>query len=119
MTIFVNLFIWEIRGFQKILIRTSTTQSAFLLLIMSPINTSKKGSSNTVAVTHISQIRSSQIEFINLSRLKNSLDYLAYFSHQVDINSVMLKRISHILLNPLSANPTRWSNTLKQFVCKS
>ena len=21
------------------------------------------------------------------------------------------------LLNPLSANPTKWSNTLKQFVC--
>ena len=26
--------------------------------------------------------------------------------------------LSHLLLNPLSANPTKWSNTLKQFVGK-
>ena len=28
-------------------------------------------------------------------------------------------RIVFIMINPLSANPTKWSNTLKQFVGKS
>ena len=29
----------------------------------------------------------------------------------------MKKKESFALLNPLSANPTKWSNTLKQFIC--
>ena len=29
-----------------------------------------------------------------------------------------MKVVNKVILNPLSANPTKWSNTLKQFVGK-
>ena len=36
------------------------------------------------------------------------------FFHEI---LVMIKRSALIILNPLSANPTKWSNTLKWWVC--
>ena len=36
----------------------------------------------------------------------------------IEVISRDLVMTSSLLLNPLSANPTKWSNTLKQFVGK-
>ena len=35
-----------------------------------------------------------------------------------DYSKVTVKLNLNMVINPLSANPTKWSNTLKQFVCK-
>ena len=46
---------------------------------------------------------------------KSTSDSIFFFSGLIEKDSSMPKENSYEDLNPLSANPTKWSNTLKQF----
>ena len=47
--------------------------------------------------------------YITLFRI---VGYVSFILYKLDSNVIKLVRI----INPLSANPTKWSNTLKEFV---
>ena len=40
-----------------------------------------------------------------------------YYSHNISV-AMLSWSLFILLFNPLSSSPTKWSNTLKQFVCK-